>query len=129
MTSQTGSREERTMKYLMMLTGDGDVPAWTSLSDEEQQVLMARFDEFGSACAAAQGVEILSAEALQEGASATTIRRSGGKRTVTEGAYADAYEGLGGFYLFEAPNLDILLELSDILPPYDMEFRPVDDTV
>lgn len=115
------------MKYLMILAGDGDVPAWSGLTSEEQQALMQRFDEFGAACEAAEGVQILAAEALQPGDTATTVRRSGGTRTVTEGVYADAYEGLGGFYLFEAPHLDILLELSDVLPPYDMEFRPVDE--
>lgn len=114
------------MKYLLMLTGDGDVPAWSTLTPEEQAVLMARFEEFGAACAATPGVEILSGEALQPGDTATTIRRGSGSRVVTEGPYADIYEGLGGFYLMEVPDLDTLLTLSDVLPPYDMELRPID---
>ena len=114
------------MKYLLMLTGDGAVPQWSTLTPDEQAVLRVRFEEFGAACAAAPGVEILSGEALLPGSTATTIRRGGGNRVVTEGPYADIYEGLGGFYLMEVPDLDTLLTLSDILPPYDMELRPID---
>ena len=114
------------MQYLLMLTGDGDVPAWSSLTADEQATLMVRFEEFGAACAAAEGVEILAGEALKPGDDATTIRRSGGERTVNEGAYDPAYEGLGGFYLIETPDIDTLIALSDVLPPYDMELRPVD---
>ena len=113
------------MKYMLLLTGDGDVPAWDGLNEAEQVALMERFEQFGSECAA-RGVEILAGEALQNGEAATTVRRSGGKRVISEGPYATAYEGLGGFYLVETPNLDLLLEVSDGLPPYDMEMRPVD---
>lgn len=113
------------MKYLLLLTGDGDVPAWDGLSEPEQAALMERFDQFQSECTA-RGVEILAQEALKTGESATTVRRAGGARVVSEGPYAAAYEGLGGFYLVETPDLDLLLELSDHLPPYDMELRPVD---
>ncbi|MFC4224339.1 YciI family protein [Lysinibacter cavernae] len=113
------------MKYLLLLTGDGDVPAWDGLSEAEQAALIERFEQFENACAT-RGVEILAGEALETGESATTVRRSGGARVVSEGPYAAAYEGLGGFFLVETPNLDLLLELSDLLPPYDMELRPVD---
>ena len=96
------------MKYMLLLTGDGDVPAWDGLNEAEQVALMERFEQFGSECAA-RGVEILAGEALQNGEAATTVRRSGGKRVIVE-----------------TPNLDLLLEVSDVLPPYDMEMRPVD---
>lgn len=113
------------MKYMLLLTGDGDVPAWDGLNEAEQAALMERFEQFESECAA-RGVEILAGEALQNGEAATTVRRSGGTRVISEGPYAAAYEGLGGFFLVETPNLDLLLEVSDVLPPYDMEMRPVD---
>ncbi len=34
---------------------------------------------------------------------------------------------MGGFYLVEAPDLDVLLELLRILPAYDMQVSPVID--
>lgn len=93
-------RKETDMKYLLLLTGDGDVPAWDGLSESDQAALFERFEQFQSECAA-RGVEILAEAALETGASATTVRRSGGARVVSEGPYAAAYEGLGGFYLVE----------------------------
>lgn len=113
------------MKYLLMLTGDGDVPAWDQLSESEQAALFERFEQFQAECSA-HGIELLAEAALESGAAATTIRRAGGARLVHEGPYAAAYEGLGGFFLVETPSLDALLRASDALPPYDMEFRPVD---
>ena len=114
------------MQFLLLLTGDGDVPSWPTLTPEEQGALMTRFEAFSTACTDAAGVEILAGEALLPGSAATTIRRSGGERTVSAGPYADAYESLGGFYLIESPDVETLVELSDILPPYDMELRPID---
>lgn len=113
------------MKYLLLLTGDGDVPAWDELNEMEQGALLERFEQFERECAE-RGVEVLAEAALKGAESATTVRRSNGARVVSEGPYSAAYEGLGGFFLVEAPSLDLLLELSDILPPYDMELRPVD---
>ncbi len=34
---------------------------------------------------------------------------------------------MGGFYLVEAPDLDVLVELLGILPAYDMQVSPVVD--
>ncbi|MCW2288075.1 hypothetical protein EDF60_0997 [Leucobacter luti] len=116
------------MKYLLLLTGDGDVPAWDGLNEAEQAALLERFEQFQEECNA-RGVEILAGESLETGQSATTVRRAGGARVISEGPYAAAYEGLGGFFLLETPGLELLLELSDILPPYDMELRPVDPMV
>ena len=112
------------MKYLVLLAGDGEVPPWTEMTEAEQAQLLTRFGEFDEACSARDGVEILSGEPLQEGATATSVRTRGGEVIVTEGPYAEAFEGLGGYYLMEVPDLDVLLELIRLLPPYDMELRP-----
>ena len=56
-----------------------------------------------------------------------TIRTRGGTTTLTEGPYAEVIEQMGGFYLVEAPDLDVLLELLRILPPYDMQVSPAVD--
>ena len=114
------------MKYLVMLIGDGDVPPWDSLTDEEQAAAMGKFEEFDAVCAAHEGVRIVVGEALNDGqADATVMRTRGGKVTLTEGPYAEALEGLGGFFLIEAPDLDVLVELLQVLPPYDIQISPV----
>ena len=115
------------MKYLVLLIGDGELKPWSEHDEEEQQAVMQRFEAFHAACRERDGVEILAGEALAGPAHATTIRTRGGTTTLTEGPYAEVIEQMGGFYLVEAPDLDVLLELLRILPPYDMQVSPAVD--
>ena len=115
------------MKYLVLLIGDGDVKPWPDHTDEEKSEVMGRFRAFDVACADRDGVEILAGEALSGPSYTTTIRSRDGRVTVTDGPYAEVIEGMGGFYLVEAPDLDVLVELLGILPAYDMQVSPVVD--
>lgn len=115
------------MKYLVLLIGDGDMPAWDTLTEEEQGAAMQRFADFDAACEAREGVQILGGEALGEGEAATVMTTRSGKVTLTEGPYAEAVEGLGGYYLVEVPDLDVLVDLLTVLPPYDIQLNPVVD--
>jgi hypothetical protein len=65
---------------------------------------------------------------LQVPETATTLRLRDGKRQVQDGPYADSKEQLGGFYLIEAPNLDVALDWAARLPAASgsvIEVRPV----
>jgi len=115
------------MKYFVMLAGDGDVGSWDKLSPEEQQAVMGQFGAFDEACGQRLGVELLGGEALEDASVATTLRTRSGEVTVTDGPFTEATEQIGGFYLVEAPELDTIVELCRILPPYDIEIRPVVD--
>jgi hypothetical protein len=115
------------MKYLVLLIGDGEVKAWPDHTPEEQVEAMGLFKAFDEACAARDGVELLAGEALADARDATTLRTRGGRLQMTDGPYAEVIEGMGGFYLVEAPDLDVLVELLDILPAYDMQISPVVD--
>lgn len=115
------------MKYFVLLAGYGELPTWDELSPEEQEAGMAQHMAFAEACEARDGVEMLSGEALGEGAMATTLRTRGGEMTVTDGPFAEAAEQIGGYYLLEAPDLDTVIELCRVLPPYDIDIRPVLD--
>jgi len=115
------------VKYLVLLIGDGELKPWPEHTPEEQQDVMRQFEAFHAAVAARDGVEILAGEALSGPAHATTIRTRGGTTTLTEGPYTEAIEQMGGFYLVEAPDLDVLVELLRILPPYDMQLSPAVD--
>lgn len=114
------------MKYLVLLVADGEEQPWPSLSPEEQGQLMQRFGDFDAACRERDGVEILSGEALMPATDATVMRTRGGEVTLTEGPYAEALEGLGGYYLIESPDIDTLVELLRKLPRYDLQIQPVD---
>lgn len=111
------------MKFVVLLMSDGEDKSWDEQTPDEQAVAMQRHDDFDTACKERDGVTILAGEALD--GVPTVARTRGGVRTVTEGPYAEAVEQLGGFYLVETPDLETLLELTELLPPYDLQFSPV----
>ena len=115
------------MKYLVLLIGDGEVKPWSETTPEEQAEVMGRFRAFDEACAARDGVDLLAGEALADASAATTLRTRGGRLQMTDGPYAEVVEGMGGFYLVEAPDLDVLVDLLGELPAYDMQVSPVVD--
>lgn len=115
------------MRFVVLLRADGDEKAWDRQTPEEQATLVQRFGAFDEACAAREGVRILAGEALHEGDAAATVRTRDGQLTVTDGPFAEAVEQLGGFYLIEAPDRSVVVELLAELPAYDMQINPVVD--
>jgi hypothetical protein len=113
------------MKYFVLLAGFGEQKPWDELTAEEQEDQMAQLGAFDEACTGRPGVEILSEAPLGDGSTATTLRTRGGEMTITDGPFAEAAEQIGGYYLVDAPDLDTLIELCRILPPYDIDIRPV----
>ena len=116
------------MKYLVLLVGDGAEKVWSVQTEAEQGASMAKFGDFARACAAREGVEVLAGEALGDSRDATVMRTSGdGRVALSDGPYAEVIEGMGGFYLLEAPDLDVLVELLQLLPRYDIQIHPTVD--
>ena len=66
---------------------------------------------------------------LQPVETATTLRMQDGKALTTDGPYADTKEVFGGYYVFEAGDLDEALQLASRIPAARMggavEVRPV----
>jgi hypothetical protein len=65
---------------------------------------------------------------LQPPFAATTVRVTGGGRTVQDGPYADAKEQLGGFYIIDVPDLDAALDVAAACPAATegaVEVRPL----
>jgi hypothetical protein len=66
---------------------------------------------------------------LQPLETATTVRYAGSEHLITDGPYADAKEVLGGYYVFDASNLDEALELAQRIPAVRLggavEVRPL----
>ena len=67
---------------------------------------------------------------LQPIETATTVRR-GGETLITDGPYAGTKEVLGGYFVFEASNLDEALEVAQRVPAVRLggavEVRPLVD--
>jgi hypothetical protein len=53
---------------------------------------------------------------LQPAETATTVRIPNGKALTTDGPFAETKEVFGGFYLFEADDLDGALEVASRIP-------------
>ena len=74
------------------------------------------------------GRAVVNANPLEPSTMATTIRPDGdGGFTVTDGAFPETKEVLGGYYLVEADDLDAALELAKQLPMPNggVEVRPI----
>jgi hypothetical protein len=72
----------------------------------------------------------IAGEALQPVTTATTLREKDGQTITTDGPFAETKEGLGGFYLIHAPDLDAALALAAQCPGVrfgSIEVRPVVD--
>jgi len=72
----------------------------------------------------------IAGEALQPVTTATTLRQKDGQTITTDGPFAETKEGLGGFYLIDAPDLDAALALAAQCPGVrfgSIEVRPVVD--
>jgi hypothetical protein len=72
----------------------------------------------------------LGGEALQPTATATTVRKDGGRVLTTDGPFAETKEQLGGFYMVECNDLDEALKWAADIPSVDrgpVEVRPIMD--
>ncbi|MFW6093242.1 MAG: YciI family protein [Pseudomonadota bacterium] len=83
-------------------------------------------------CAAfAEAIEhsghLLAGQALQEVATATTVRVRNGNTSVVDGPFAETKEQLAGFYLIEAKDLNEAIRIASRIPPArigSIEVRP-----
>ena len=65
--------------------------------------------------------------ALERSATATSLRPREGGLSVTDGAFAETKEALGGYYLIDAEDLDEALAIAgDVPTPFGgVEVRPI----
>ena len=114
------------MKYMLAIFGEEG--GWDDVSPAEMQEGIELWGAYEEDLKASGGY--VAGEGLQPSATATTVRRDGEDRTVTDGPFAETKEQLGGFYLIDVANLDEALEWAKKLPVsdgYSAEVRPVMD--
>jgi hypothetical protein len=111
------------VKYAVLIYQDERL--WTEATAAQRAAYHAAHTAFDRAVRSR--AVMLGGEALTGAANATTLRHGPeGDRVVTDGPFAETTEQLGGFYLVEAPDLDTMTELCDLLPhEYSLEVRPV----
>jgi hypothetical protein len=111
------------MKYLLQVYLNTAMAELEKLSDDEQRAIYREY------LTIMKTPGVSAANQLQPPATATTVRVEAGKTLTTDGPFAGAKEPLGGYYLFEADDLDAAIELASRVPAARMggavEVRPV----
>jgi hypothetical protein len=114
------------MKFLALIYDDEKKNM--SASEAEQKKVIDAYGAYEGWLATEQKGKKLAGEALQPTMTATTIRIRDGKRTLTDGPFAETREALGGFYMFEAKDLQEAIALAEKIPSAhvgSIEVRPI----
>ena len=103
------------MQYVMLIhQGDTPTPfdqkAWGRLSAEEQQQIYADYQALNQTPGVTPGL------GMQPPELATTVRVQDGKTLTTDGPFVSVKEALGGYFVFEADDLDAAIELASRIP-------------
>jgi hypothetical protein len=111
------------MKYMLLIHSSEAAAEFEALPEDEQNAV---FEEY---MAISREPGILDGNQLQPTTTATTVRVEDGRTLTTDGPFAETKEALGGYYLFEADDLDTAIELAARIPAARMggavEVRPV----
>lgn len=109
-------------EYLVLIYGNE--ASMASADAAAGQKMMADHMEFGEK----NGASLRGGNALEPTSSATSLRRdASGKLVVTDGAFAETKEALGGYYVIEAADLDGAIAIASQVPAPSggVEVRPI----
>jgi hypothetical protein len=109
-------------QYLILIYEDE--AKWANVTPQESEQIHKEHTVFWERNSGA----VRGGNALHPTGSATSVRRdSGGGFTVTDGAFAETKEALGGYYLIEAADLDEAVAVAKQVPARfgGVEVRPI----
>jgi hypothetical protein len=112
-------------KFMVLIYGDD--AQWEAMTPEQWRTHGEAHGRF----VAAAGERVIGGHQLTALPMATTVRAgSDGGVVLTDGAFLETKEGLGGYYLLEAADLDEVVKLVALLPEVKVahsgvEIRPV----
>ena len=115
------------MKYMLLIhQGTTPLPGteeWNRLSDQEQGAVYAAYKALNETPGVTAGLQMQPAE------TATTVRVQDGKTLTTDGPFVEIKEAIGGYFFFEADDLDAAIEVASRVPAARMggaiEVRPI----
>jgi hypothetical protein len=119
------THEDETMKFLCLAYEEES--KLRNLSKHDWQVL--RSETLTYVDELRKKNNLISAEPLRSVETAVTVRIRNGKRSVTDGPFAETKEQLGGFFLIEAANLDEAIRIAAGWPSArigSIEVRPIE---
>ena len=109
------------MKYALLIYSNDT--EWDSLSEDEKTAIYGEYGAISSSPGIVGGEELAGTD------TATTVRVQDGKTLTTDGPFVETKETLGGFFLFEAGDLDAALAMAARIPAARrggaVEVRPV----
>jgi hypothetical protein len=109
------------VKYALLIYSNDT--EWDSLSADEQKAIYGEYNAISESAGVVGGQELEPAE------TATTVRVENGSTLTTDGPFAETKEALGGFFLFEAGDLDAAIDIASRIPAARrggaVEVRPV----
>src|SRR5438132_13307551 len=100
----------------MLLIHQGDAPTprspeeWARLSEDEQRAVYAAYQAINETPGVTTGLQ------MQPPETATTVRVQDGKTLTTDGPFVEIKEAVGGYFFFEADDLDAAIELASRVP-------------
>jgi hypothetical protein len=109
-------------EYLILIYEDE--AKWANVTAEESEQIHKEHSVF----AQQNGAVLRGGNALHPSPSATSVRREPGAGfTVTDGAFAETKEALGGYYVIEAADLDQAVAVAKQVPARfgGVEVRPI----
>ena len=95
-------------QYLLSVHGSEEV--WSQWDEEELQKAYADTERFNEKLRA-EGVWVF-AGGLEAPSTATVVDGTGDTPLMTDGPYLETKEHLGGFWVIEAPDLDVALKYA-----------------
>jgi hypothetical protein len=100
------------LQYMLMCCIDEK--AWAQLPDSEKHRIM---QEYGALIRSlVTSGQFRGGGQLGSTSSATTVRMTGGKLSLTDGPFAETKEQLGGYHLVECRDLDEALSIAACIP-------------
>jgi hypothetical protein len=103
------------MKYMLLIqqgtTPLPGTPEWEQLSEDERKAVYRDYQAINET----PGVTPSNVW-MEPPETATTVRVENGKTLTTDGPFVAVKEALGGFFFFEADNLDAAIELASRVP-------------
>jgi hypothetical protein len=111
------------MQYMLQIFSAEATEAFERLSEEQQQAVMGEYFAISQSPGVTAGAQLRPAD------TATTVRVEDGRTLTTDGPFAETKEALGGYYVLDAEDLDVAIELAARIPAARMggvvEVRPV----
>jgi hypothetical protein len=98
------------MKYMLLIYSKTARDEFNQLPEDQQRAISAEYYAINDDPGVTDGAQ------LQPVDTATTVRVQDGNTLTTDGPFAETKEELGGYYLYEADDLDAAIEIAARIP-------------